>query len=169
MVASFVPRQASTRQPLEGPTSVFPAPATRATGNRRAVDGAPLQLIQGSLSGQKVARRAPWLAGLHRVADGALVGLGLCMLGLSGLTLHWQNHWGQSYQALEAAQVLEHRLQESAALLEQHHLSAVGKPGRLVPTASHQLIHLPMAKGQPPHPAEPLLSSLEIRRIPAGY
>jgi hypothetical protein len=138
-------------------------------GNRRAVDGAPLQLIQGSLSGQKVARRAPWLAGLHRVADGALVGLGLCMLGLSGLTLHWQNHWGQSYQALEAAQVLEHRLQESAALLEQHHLSAVGKPGRLVPTASHQLIHLPMAKGQPPHPAEPLLSSLEIRRIPAGY
>ncbi|MBE9173115.1 hypothetical protein IQ216_08470, partial [Cyanobium sp. LEGE 06143] len=55
---------------------MFPAPATRATGNRRAVDGAPLQLIQGSLSGQKVARRAPWLAGLHRVADGALVGLG---------------------------------------------------------------------------------------------
>jgi len=65
------------------------------------------------------------------------------MLALSALTLHWQNQWGSSYRALEATQVLEHRLQESAAVLEQHHLGAVRKPGWLVPTSSNQLVHLP--------------------------
>lgn len=103
----------------------------------------PLSLIEGSLSARKVVRQAPWLAGLHRITDGALVGLGVSMLGLSALTLHWQNQWGSSYRALESTQVLEHRLQESAALLEQHHLGAVRKPGWLVPTSSDQLVHLP--------------------------
>ena len=103
----------------------------------------PLALIQGSLTARKVVRQAPWLAGLHRLSDGALVGLGVSMLALSALTLHWQNQWGRSYRALEATQVLEHRLQESAAVLEQHHLGAVRKPGWLVPTSSNQLVHLP--------------------------
>ena len=39
----------------------------------------------------------------------------------------------------------------------------------LVLQSSHQLIHLPMAQGLPPHPTEPLLSSRQIRWIPAGY
>ncbi len=103
----------------------------------------PFALIEGSLSARKVVRQAPWLASLHRLSDGALVGLGLSMLAMSALTLHWQNQWGRSYKALEATQVLEHRLQESAALLEQHHLGAVRKPGWLVPTSSDQLVHLP--------------------------
>lgn len=102
----------------------------------------PLSLIQGSLSARKVVRQAPWLAGLHRLTDGALVGLGVSMLALSALTLHWQTQWGRSFRALEATQVLEHRLQESAAVLEQHHLGAVRKPGWLVPTSSDQLVHL---------------------------
>ncbi len=108
----------------------------------------PLALIQGSLSSRQVARRSPLLAGLHRAADGTLAGIGLCMLALSGLTLHWQNHWGQSFQQLESAQVLEHRLQESAALLEQHYLGAVRKPGWLVPTSSEKLIYLPKPADQ---------------------
>lgn len=96
------------------------------------------------MSARTVVRQAPWLAGLHRFTDGALVGLGVSMLALSALTLHWQNQWGRSYRALEATQVLEHRLQESAAVLEQHHLGAVRKPGWLMPTSSAQLVHLPV-------------------------
>ena len=124
----------------------------------------PLALIQGSLSAGKVVRQAPWLAGLHRLSDGALLGLGVSMLALSALTLHWQNQWGRSYRALEATQVLEHRLQESAALLEQHHLAAVRKPGWLVPTSSDQLVHLP------PPPAAPtgLAAVLSRSRINWG-
>jgi len=130
---------------------------------------ARLQVIQGSLSGRAGGHRRPWLKSLHRTADGTLAGLGLCMLALSGLTLHWQNEWAVSYQKLEAAQVLEHRLQEAAAQLERHHLGVVGKPGQLVPTSSDKLIFVP----PPPRRSGPvtaaLLPGLDWRRAAAGY
>ena len=130
----------------------------------------PLALIEGSLSARKVVRQAPWLAGLHRVTDGALVGLGVSMLGLSALTLHWQNQWGSSYRALEATQVLEHRLQESAALLEQHHLGAVRKPGLLVPTSSDQLVHLPPPAARPQQGGlAAVTGGLQWRLVASGY
>jgi hypothetical protein len=127
------------------PRRISPSEALGVVGRgvARTARSRPLSLIQGSLSSRQAARRSPLLAGLHKAADGTLAGLGLCMLALSGLTLHWQNHWGHSFQQLESAQVLEHRLQESAALLEQHYLSAVRKPGWLVPTSSEKLIYLP--------------------------
>ena len=134
-----------------------------------------LQLIQGSLSANRVARQAPWLSSLHRAADGTLAGLGVCMLALSGLTLHWQTQWGNSYRHLETAQVLQHRLQESAALLEQHHLKTMGRPGSLVPTSSQQLLYMEAPKPAAPtasivpFTATKLLSARQLRQIPAGY
>lgn len=90
------------------------------------------------------------------------------MLALSGLTLHWQNHWGRSFQKLEAAQVLEHRLQDSAAQLEQHYLAGMHRPGWLVPTSSAKLVHLP-----PPPPAPSssggFLLDLPLGPVPGGY
>lgn len=116
-----------------------------------------------------MVRQAPWLAGLHRLADGTLLGLGVAMLGLSALTLHWQNQWGRSYRLLEATQTLEHRLQESSAVLEQHHLGAVRKPGLFVPTSSHQLIHLaPVpAAAAAVHPF--VLRGLRTDQVAVGY
>ena len=149
MVAANPPRRISPKDAL----------ALVGRGVARTGRPRPLALIQGSLSSRNAARRSPLLAGLHRVADGTLAGIGFCMLALSGLTLHWQNHWGQSFQKLESAQVLEHRLQESAALLEQHYLSAVRKPGWLVPTSSEKLIYLP----QPEAP-----SANEVTILPLG-
>lgn len=149
LVAANPPRRISPKEAL----AVVGRAATRTARSR------PFALIQGSLSSRNAARRSPLLAGLHRAADGTLAGIGLCMLALSGLTLHWQNHWGQSFQKLESAQVLEHRLQESAALLEQHYLAAVRKPGWLEPTSSEKLIYLP----QPGSPARP-----PIRHLPFG-
>lgn len=122
-----------------------------------------LSLIQGSLSARRVVRQAPWLASLHRLADGALLGLGVSMLGLSALTLHWQNQWGSNYRGLEASQVLERRLQESAAVLEQHHLGAVRKPGWLVPTSSAQLVHL-----APPSGSVDLTNQLQLSGLHWG-
>ncbi|MBD2549038.1 hypothetical protein H6G65_05475 [Microcystis elabens FACHB-917] len=129
----------------------------------------PLQLIEGSLSARRIERQAPWLAGLHRISTGALVGLGLSMLGLSALTLHWQNQWAHSFATLEAAKTLEHRLQESSALLEQHHLSLVRRPGLLEPTSSAKLIHLPEPHSSRPRAPLPLLAGFQLRAIPAGY
>lgn len=135
----------------------------------RAQNTEPLELIQGSLSPRRIERQAPWLAGLHRAADGTLAGLGCCMLALSALTIYWQGHWGQSFQRLEDAQVLTHRLQESAAVLEQHHLGAVRKPGWLVPTSSEKLVYLPAPKAVGPVPAGPLMAGIQLRQIPVGY
>jgi hypothetical protein len=157
LVASISPRQAPDRS------------VTAMTNSSRKLPQRTLKLIQGSLSGHKLERRAPWISNLHRVTDGTLAGLGICMLALSALTLHWQNRWGVSYQQLESSQVLEHKLQESAALLEQHHLGAVKRPGLLVPTSSEKLIYLPAPTVASGATGLPLLGSLPLRQIRTGY
>jgi hypothetical protein len=129
----------------------------------------PLKIIQGSLSAQKVQRRSPLLAGLHRIATGALAGLGLSMLGLSALTFHWQNEWARSYAELQASRVLEHRTEETSALLERHHLQTLRQPGQLVPTSSHQLIHLSQPGETGPGKGRPLLPQVQLGLVPAGY
>ncbi|HHG2222987.1 MULTISPECIES: hypothetical protein [unclassified Synechococcus] len=109
-----------------------------------------LELIQGSFSARRVVRQSPWLAGLHRASDGLLVALGLSMVGLTALTLHWQGQWTRSFERLESTQVLEHRLQESTAVLEQHHLAMARRPGLLEPTSLQRLIHLPSPSSKTP-------------------
>lgn len=144
------------------------APATRRSSLRQRRT-ASLQLLEGALSARKVERQAPWLADLHRLTTGALAGLGITVLGLSVLTLHWQNEWARSYTELDAAKTLERRLQESAALLEQHHLSAVRRPGQLVPIRSENLIHLSQPPQSRSQGIRPLLAGISLRQMPAGY
>jgi hypothetical protein len=127
-----------------------------------------LQLVQGSLSARRVERQSPLLASLHRISTGVLAGLGLTVVGLSGLALHWQNVFAANYAQLQASRNLEQKLQESAALLEQHHLAAVRRPGQLVPTSSEQLIHI-QRPAAAPATALSLLTRLPQQRIPAGY
>lgn len=141
-------------------------------GARRAAPRDPskaLELLQGSLSARRVERQSPLLAGLHRVSTGLLAGLGLSVVGLSGLSLHWQTVWARNYTQLQSSRVLEQKLQESAALLEQHHLGAVRRPGLLVPTNSNQLLHLERPSPGPMAQPRSLLASLPFHRIPAGY
>lgn len=121
------------------------------------------------MSARRIERQAPWLAGLHRAGTGALAGLGLTMVGLSALTLHWQNQWADSYARLQAAKVLTHRLQEATALLEQHHLGIVRRPGQLVPTSSKNLIHIQESTTRVKPSPLALLAQLQIRPMPAGY
>lgn len=144
-------------------------PLQRPAEGKRASRQRSLELLQGSLSARRVERQAPWLGNLHRIADGSLAGLGLAVLGLSGLTLHWQGQWTESFQRLEAAQRLEHRLQESTAVLEQHHLGRTSKPGLLVPTSSEKLIYLEAPTARAAAPVTSLLASVTPRQILAGY
>jgi hypothetical protein len=104
--------------------------------------------------------------------------LGVSLLGLSALALHWQNQWAKNYDQLEAAKVLEHRLHESAAVLEQHHIGSMRRPGQLLPTSSENLIHLPEPNSAPPKRTLPLLAGLAmgaqshgtiLPSLPAGY
>lgn len=111
------------------------------TAEKKAVSGA-FELIQGSMSAQKVARQSPLLAGLHRVADGSLCGVVLAVVALSGLTLHWQHRWTVAFQQLEDTRNLSHRLTESTAMLERHLLEKASRPGVVVPTQVSNLVYL---------------------------
>ncbi len=137
--------------------------------SQRQQESRSLQLIEDSLSARRIERQSAWLAGLHRISSGALAGLGFSVLALSALTLHWQNEWARSYSELEASKSLEHRLQESAALLEQHHLGVMHRPAELVPTSSTKLIHLPEPQGLTTHTPLPVLDGIQLQQIPAGY
>jgi hypothetical protein len=107
------------------------------------------------------------------------MGLGFSLVGLSALTLHWQNQWSKNFAELEATKVLEHRLHESAAVLEQHHIRTMGRPGQLLPTSSENLIHLPAPKEPGAKKTTlPVMAGFAIRgswsgkirpSLPAGY
>jgi hypothetical protein len=145
----------------------LPSPADRA--GRRSRRSGSLQVLQGSLSARRVERQSPLMAGLHRITTGVLTGLGVSVVGLSALSFHWQSVWAANYNHLQASRTLEQKLQESAALLEQHHLSAVRRPGQLVPTSSQQLLHLVPPPVTASSRGLPLLATLPRQPIPAGY
>ena len=157
-----------------------PQPPRRSGGRKQKKQGSggdpnaarPLRqasaMLRESLSARPVERQSPLLAGMHRVTSGVLLGLGLSTLALGGLTVYWQNQWANSFKQLEASKSLEHRLQQSAAVLEQHHLGVASRPGLLVPTSSEQLIHL-SAPGDTAALRPGLLARLSMGPVPAGY
>jgi hypothetical protein len=60
-------------------------------------------------------------------------------------------------------------LQESAAVLEQHHLGMTRKPALLEPTSSQKLVYLePPATAQQPR-LRALLAQVNPRQILPGY
>ena len=133
-----------------------------------------LELIQGSLSAGRIARRSPLIGGLHRVADGSLLGVFAALAVLAGLTLHWQHRWTVAFQRLDATRLLAHRLTESTAVLEQHLLRGTSRPDEWVPTKVVNLVHLEQPATIPAatSPRHDLLQSLEQltqRRIHPGY
>jgi hypothetical protein len=149
--------------------AVVAVPVQQPAQGQRTQAQRPLELIQGSLSANRADRRSPWLGNLHRVADGSLLGLGVAVLGLSALTLHWQGQWTRNFQQLEASQRLEHRLQESAAVLEQHHLTMTGKPTLLEPTSSEKLVYLEPPSASQPSAFRSFLAQVNPRVILPGY
>lgn len=140
-----------------------------APSNQRSAKSA-LELIQGSLSAGRIARRSPLMGGLHRVADGTLLGVFAALTVLAGLTLHWQHRWTVAFQRFESTKLLSHRLTESTALLEQHWLNSTTGPEQFVPTKVTNLIHL-----ERPKPSLPVTDQSSVSpdtsapRIRPGY
>jgi hypothetical protein len=127
-----------------------------------------LEVLQGTLSARRVERQAPWLAGLHRVADGTLLAVGITGAVLAGLTLHWQARWSSDFSDLRAAQELEHRVTESIASLEQYHLQRARRPGMLVATRSRDLVFLPQPPAAP-STSRPVQPPLDYNLLASGY
>ena len=135
--------------------------------------GRTLDLIQGSMSSARVARRSPLLGSFHRVADGTLLAVITATAVVAGLTLHWQHRWTVAFNQLETTRTLAQRLTESTALLEQHALRETSQPQRLVPTKASNLIHLERPTVSQAQKAEPdLLDAMQdlLRKpIRTGY
>ena len=147
-------------------------PASRRPASRRPASSRPFEVIQGSLSARRVARKSPLLAGLHRTADGSLIGVFAAVLVLSGLTLHWQHRWTLAFRQLEMTREQAHRLTESTAMLERHLLERSQTPKQMVPTTVANLVYLnrPSSVSTKPgidHLA--MLGSLMERTIHHGY
>ena len=100
------------------------------------------ELIRGSLSAKRVAKRSRLLGGLHRVVDGALLGSIASVSILACLTLHWQHRWSESYKNLDRTRMVANRLTESIALLERDLLKSNTQPSNLVPTKADNLLYL---------------------------
>ncbi|HGY5536272.1 MAG: hypothetical protein AB8A40_04335 [Prochlorococcus sp.] len=148
----------------------IPASAERVVSRARSVR--TLELLQGSLSPQKVARQSPVLAGLHRAADGALIGALMAAALLSAFTLHWQHRWTTAFTRLETTRSLSHRLTESTAMIERHLLKQTNLPESMVPTKVANLLYLErpinpsgLAKSEEAH----LLSQMMDQPINHGY
>ena len=142
-------------------------PASRRPASRR-----PFEVIQGSLSARRVARKSPLLAGLHRTADGSLLGVFAAVLVLSGLTLHWQHRWTLAFRQLEMTREQAHRLTESTAMLERHLLERSQTPKQMVPTTVANLVYLDRPSSASTKPGIDhlaMLGSLMERTIHHGY
>ena len=142
-------------------------PASRRPASRR-----PFEVIQGSLSARRVARKSPLLAGLHRTADGSLIGVFAAVLVLSGLTLHWQHRWTLAFRQLEMTREQAHRLTESTAMLERHLLERSQTPKQMVPTTVANLVYLDRPSSDSTKPGIDhlaMLGSLMERTIHHGY
>ena len=142
-------------------------PASRRPASRR-----PFEVIQGSLSARRVARKSPLLAGLHRTADGSLIGVFAAVLVLSGLTLHWQHRWTLAFRQLEMTRELAHCLTESTAMLERHLLERSQTPKQMVPTTVANLVYLDRPSSASTKPGIDhlaMLGSLMERTIHHGY
>ena len=102
----------------------------------------PLRLIHGSFSPRKVARQYPFLAGVHRATDGALLGVLIAVLMMTALSLHWRHLWTVAYTQLETTRDLTHKLKYSTAMLEQHLLKRTRLQSTMVRTNSKKLYYL---------------------------
>ena len=102
----------------------------------------PLRLINGSFSQKKVSRQFPVLAGFHRAADGALIGILFAVALMSAFALHWQHLWTVAFTRLESTRDLNHRVTDSTAMLERHLLENTRLNLSMVPTKTEDLVYL---------------------------
>jgi len=151
---------------------VVAVPHSQPNPQERVTAAGAFELIQGSLSAKRVERRNPLLAGLHRAADGGLVGVFAAVLVLSGFTLHWQYRWTLAFERLEETRDVGHRLTESTAMLERYLLDRTRTPKSLIPTTASKLLYLERPREEQPVASnDPLafISTLMGGSIHHGY
>jgi len=101
-----------------------------------------LLLLKRSFVTPNVLRKYPLLWSLHRGVDGALLGVMISGAIMTGLALHSQHLWTLNFSHLQLTKDLNHRLQESTAMLERYFLNRTSAPTSLVATKSTHLFYI---------------------------
>ena len=101
-----------------------------------------LGLSSSSFYSKQALRKFPLQATLHRVVDGALVGVLIIVAIMSSVALHSQYLWAEAFKELEITRDLNRRLFESTGVLESYLLKDVGLSKSLVPTKVKDLVYV---------------------------
>ena len=81
-------------------------------------------------------------AALHRVLDGALIGILIIVAIMSSVALHSQYLWTKSFTKLETTRDLNRRILESTSIIEGYLLKNQKLSRTLVPTKAEDLIYV---------------------------
>ena len=108
--------------------------SVKRNGSKRA-----LFLLKRSFVTPNVLRKYPLLSSFHRGVDGALVGVIVSGAIMTALALHSQHLWTINFSRLQLTKDLNHRLQESTAMLERYFLKSASDPNLMVKTKSAHL------------------------------
>ena len=101
-----------------------------------------LLFLKRSFVTPNVLRKYPLLSSMHRGVDGALLGVMISGAVMTGLALHSQHLWTLNFSRLQLTKDLNHRLQESTAMLERYYLNGASTPTSLVATKSAHLFYI---------------------------
>ena len=91
---------------------------------------------------RQLKKKYPHLVFLHKVIDGALLGVLTGVIGVAIISLHYQHLWSLSFIRLESTKNLIQKSRESISLLERNYLSKNIKSKNVVKTKSSDLIYL---------------------------
>ena len=127
-----------------------------------------LFLLKRSFVTPNVLRKYPLLSSLHRGVDGALLGVMISGAIMTGLTLHSQHLWTQKFSHFQLTKDLNHRLQESTAMLERYLLTRTSAPTTLVATKSAHLFYIDRPRKKNTFFRD-FLESLRDHMDPASY
>ena len=101
-----------------------------------------LGLSSSSFYSKQALRKFPVQAALHRVVDGALVGVLIIVAIMSSVALHSQYLWAEAFKELEITRDLNRRIFESTGVLESYLLKEVGLSKSMVPTKVKDLVYV---------------------------
>ncbi len=101
-----------------------------------------LGLPSGSFYSKQALRKFPVQAVLHRVVDGALVGVLIIVAIMSSVALHSRYLWAEAFKELEITRNLNRRIVESTGVLESYLMKEVGLSKSMVPTKVKDLVYV---------------------------
>ena len=107
-----------------------------------------ISLSSRSFYSKQALRKFPIQATLHRVVDGALIGVLIIVGIMSSVALHSQYLWAEAFKELKVTRDLNRRIFESTGVLESYLLRDVSLSKSMLPTKVKNLVYVNLENEQ---------------------